>query len=78
MSTCISRHGEYGEHIPDADYTCTRCAALDEVALIAERNLLAAQRDAVLKLCANGKVTGRLIHHEQIEQLLTSTEETPA
>lgn len=33
MSTCISRHGEYGEHILDDQHTCTRCSVLDEDAL---------------------------------------------
>ena len=36
MSTCISRHGEYSSHTPDADYVCTLCFVLDEDGLIAE------------------------------------------
>jgi hypothetical protein len=36
VSTCISRHGEYSDHTPDADYRCTRCHVLDEDALINE------------------------------------------
>jgi hypothetical protein len=42
MSTCVSRHGEYGAHTPDADYVCARCFALDEDALIAELHRLRA------------------------------------
>lgn len=38
MSTCISHHGEYSEHTPDEDHTCTRCYVLDEDALIADRD----------------------------------------
>lgn len=36
MSACISQHGEYGEHTPDAEYTCALCGVLDEEALLAE------------------------------------------
>lgn len=36
MSTCISKHGEFGSHELDADYVCTRCSVLDEDGLIAE------------------------------------------
>lgn len=42
MSTCISRHGEYGDHELDELHTCTRCHMLDEDALRAE---LAEARD---------------------------------
>lgn len=45
MSTCISRHGEYGSHVPDEDYLCTRCAVLDEQGLIDERRALRTQLD---------------------------------
>lgn len=61
MSTCISRQGEFGDHILDDDYTCTRCLVLDEDALVdelrqararlaeveAERDALQRQRDEV-------------------------------
>lgn len=40
MSACISRHGEYGSHIVDDDYLCTRCFWLDEDAIIAELHRL--------------------------------------
>jgi hypothetical protein len=30
VSTCISRHGEWSDHLPDQEFTCTRCGALDE------------------------------------------------
>lgn len=53
MSTCISRHGEWSDHILDDAYTCTRCLVLDEDALVDElrqaRSRLAeveAERDA--------------------------------
>lgn len=49
MSACISRHGEYGEHTPDAEYVCTLCGVLDEATLLAElRDLRArgAEHDA--------------------------------
>lgn len=36
MSACISRHGEYGEHTPDADWTCTLCGDVDTAGLRAE------------------------------------------
>lgn len=36
MSTCISRHGEYGFHTPDDEYTCTLCGVLDEAGLVDE------------------------------------------
>lgn len=36
MSTCISRHGEWSDHILDDAYTCTRCLVLDEDALVDE------------------------------------------
>lgn len=36
MSTCISKHGEFGFHTPDADHVCTLCGVLDEDGLIAE------------------------------------------
>lgn len=45
MSTCISRHGEYSDHILDDDFICTRCTVLDEDALIEDRNRLRRERD---------------------------------
>ena len=36
MSACISRHGEYSEHTPDAEWTCTRCWDVDTAGLRAE------------------------------------------
>ena len=36
MSACISRHGGYGEHTPDAEWTCTRCGVVDVPDLLAE------------------------------------------
>lgn len=36
MSTCISSHGEYSNHIPDPDHYCTQCGQLDEENLRAE------------------------------------------
>jgi hypothetical protein len=51
MSKCISRHGEYSEHILDADFTCTLCFAFDEDAVLAALNaavgLLADAREAL-------------------------------
>jgi hypothetical protein len=38
VSACISQRGEYSDHTPDADYVCTRCGVLDELALVAELN----------------------------------------
>lgn len=38
MSTCVSGEGEYGAHILDADFSCTRCFTLDEDALLADRD----------------------------------------
>lgn len=50
MSTCISSHGEYGEHTPpDADW-CEWCGAFNEEAIVAERDLLRAQVAAVRAL----------------------------
>lgn len=42
MSVCISQHGEYSSHEPDADYVCKLCGVLDEDALIAELQALRA------------------------------------
>lgn len=36
MSTCISRHGEFGSHELDDAYVCKLCGVLDEDGLIAE------------------------------------------
>lgn len=36
MSACISRAGEYSDHIVDESHTCTRCFVLDEDRLVAE------------------------------------------
>lgn len=44
MSTCISRHGEYGSHVMpetiggDDEFVCTRCGVLDEDAMRDELN----------------------------------------
>ena len=43
MSTCVSSHGEYSSHVPDGDFNCTRCWALDEDGLRAEVARLAAE-----------------------------------
>jgi hypothetical protein len=40
MSTCISRQGEYGRHITDERFCCTRCFAFDEDAALAEIDML--------------------------------------
>lgn len=42
MSTCISRHGEFGAHTLDDSHTCTLCHVLDEEALRAELERLRA------------------------------------
>jgi len=47
MSKCISRRGEYSDHIPDADYICTRCGALDEDGMVNELRDLREERDAL-------------------------------
>lgn len=36
MSACISRHGEYSEHTPDAEWFCTLCGDVDTAGLRAE------------------------------------------
>ena len=36
MSACISRHGEYSEHTPDAEWTCTLCGDVDAAGLLDE------------------------------------------
>ena len=43
MSTCVSSHGEYSSHVPDGDFNCTRCWALDEDGLRAEVTRLTAE-----------------------------------
>lgn len=43
MSTCISSHGEYSDHIPDDSYVCTRCSVLDEDAMLTELKRLRSQ-----------------------------------
>ena len=45
MSTCVSSHGEYSSHVPDDDFNCTRCWALDEDGLRAEAQRLRADLD---------------------------------
>lgn len=45
MSTCISSHGEFGEHTLDDLHTCTRCHVLDEDALRAELAAVKWERD---------------------------------
>ena len=45
MSTCISGHGEWSDHTPDAEYTCTRCGVLDEPGLTAELRRLREELD---------------------------------
>lgn len=45
MSTCISRHGEFGEHTLDDSHTCTRCYVLDEEALRAALAAVEQDRD---------------------------------
>ena len=49
MSTCISRHGEYSNHIPDGRFGCTRCGVFDEYAVLAEVDALRAERDEALR-----------------------------
>lgn len=55
MSTCISRHGEYGSHVmPETiggggEFVCTRCGVLDEDAM---RDELNRSREARQKLAA--------------------------
>lgn len=34
MSACISRHGEYDEHTPNAEWTCTLCGDVDTAGLL--------------------------------------------
>jgi hypothetical protein len=56
MSACISKHGEFGEHLPGDEFTCTRCYVLDEDALRAEVEAVAAslsERDRALTACNN-------------------------
>lgn len=45
MSKCISMHGEYSEHELDRDFICARCNALDEDALIADRDAALARAE---------------------------------
>jgi len=60
MSACISRAGEYSDHVPDADHVCTRCGVFDEDGLIAARNAevaaLTAERDRLREEAANIEV----------------------
>lgn len=53
MSTCISRHGEFGSHELDEQHTCTLCHVLDEDALRADLASVRAERDELNKLLAN-------------------------
>ena len=36
MSVCVSQHGEYSEHEPDATFTCRLCGVVDVDALLAQ------------------------------------------
>ena len=47
MSTCISRHGEFGSHMPNEDFVCQNCFALDEEGLRAEYRRLREPRTYV-------------------------------
>ena len=55
MSACISGEGEYGEHVLDAEYLCTRCGWLDEDELRAE-----------LRMWRNSAPAGDLPLHPQL------------
>ena len=47
MSTCISSEGEYSDHVPDKDFCCTRCFALDEPGLLARVRELETENDTL-------------------------------
>lgn len=51
MSACISSAGEFGSHVLDDAYSCTRCFVLDEDALTAELLRLRAAIKAVQTAC---------------------------
>lgn len=42
MSACISREGEFSDHVDDDEYVCRRCGVLDEEALLGELRRLRA------------------------------------
>lgn len=51
MSICISREGEFGSHVLDDAYTCSRCLVLDEDAMIADlRGLRARLAEALAEV----------------------------
>ena len=77
MSTCISHHGEFSSHEPNADYTCTLCGVLDEDALIfelqqarAELASLTGERDLLALQASSGEV--------EIDQLRADVEHVRA
>jgi hypothetical protein len=48
VSTCISREGEYSDHIPDDnEFVCGRCGAFDEDSAVAEVRRLRATVDSL-------------------------------
>lgn len=61
MSTCISSHGEFGEHEPNMDHYCVRCWTLDGEGLLASRNRLWDALDAAdrVGLWLEAQVAGR-------------------
>lgn len=68
MSTCISRHGEFGSHTLDDSYTCTLCHVLDEDALRAELERL---RRALVALENDNKVVHSWVRtHRQRKDLV--------
>lgn len=74
MSACISRHGEYSEHTPDAEWVCTQCGDVDTAGLRDEVDRLRAGIEA---LARDGEAYGRgsaLALSRRLRTLLDPTE----
>jgi len=74
MSTCISRHGEFGSHEPDDAYVCKLCGVLDEDGMVDElRKLRADLASSNRRLEAQLNARGRV--EEVLDAALGSNEE---
>lgn len=67
MSVCISRHGEYSEHTPDAEWTCTLCGEVDTAGLRAEVKRL---RDGIEDMLADIQATTTRVYISSVASSL--------
>lgn len=64
MSTCVSRHGEFGSHEPNENHVCKLCGVFDEDAALATMAAAIARVAGVMDLVEF--LTARLDEDEQV------------